>query len=91
LHEVVEDLTDHYERNSAHPWHVDDAPEPYVASQLKGIVGLELPIETLTGKWKLSQNRSADDIDGVIAALRAIGDEGSIELAREVAQARPER
>jgi transcriptional regulator len=43
----------------------------------------------LLGKWKLSQNRPADDIDGVIAGLRAIGDQGSLELAHAVEDARP--
>jgi transcriptional regulator len=60
-----------------------------VASQLKAIVGLELPIDVLVGKWKLSQNRPAEDIDGVIAGLRAIGDQGSLELAHAVEDARP--
>ncbi|HMD03055.1 MAG TPA: hypothetical protein VKG44_08855, partial [Candidatus Baltobacteraceae bacterium] len=63
----------------------------FVASQLKGIVGLEIPIETLVGKWKLSQNRPGEDIDGVVQALRAIGDEGSLELARQVESARTDR
>jgi len=91
LHEVVTALTDIHEAHSAHPWHVDDAPEPYVQSQLRGIVGIELPIETLVGKWKLSQNRSGADIDGVVDGLRAIGDEGSLELAAEVESARTDR
>jgi transcriptional regulator len=89
LRAFVTALTNLHESSSAHPWHIDDAPEPYVESQLKAIVGLELPIDTLIGKWKLSQNRPGDDIDGVIRALREIGDEGSLELAREVERARP--
>jgi len=89
LHALVTALTDLHEGRFAQPWRVDDAPEPYVASQLRAIVGLELPIDALFGKWKLSQNRRADDIDGVIAGLRAIGDEGSLELAHAVEDARP--
>jgi transcriptional regulator len=89
LHALVTALTNLHESRSAHPWHVDDAPEAFVASQLRAIVGLELPIETLLGKWKLSQNRPAADIDGVIAGLQAIGDEGSLELAHAVEDARP--
>jgi transcriptional regulator len=89
LHALVTALTNLHESRSAQPWRVDDAPETFVASQLKGIVGLELPIDALLGKWKLSQNRSAADIDGVIAGLLAIGDDGNIELARAVEDARP--
>ena len=88
---LVTALTNVHESRSAQPWHVDDAPEPFVASQLRAIVGLELPIEKLVGKWKLSQNRSEEDIDGVIAGLRALGDEGSFELAQAVQEARPPR
>jgi transcriptional regulator len=86
---LITALTNLHESRSAQPWHVDDAPEPFVASQLKAIVGLELPIDVLVGKWKLSQNRPAEDIDGVIAGLRAIGDQGSLELAHAVEDARP--
>jgi transcriptional regulator len=89
LYALVTALTNLHESRSAHPWHVDDAPEAFVASQLRAIVGLELPIDTLLGKWKLSQNRPAADIDGVIAGLQAIGDEGSLELAHAVDDARP--
>jgi transcriptional regulator len=91
LHAMVTSLTDLHEARNAHPWHVDDAPESFVESQLKGIVGIEIPIETLTGKWKLSQNRPGEDIDGVVRALRALSDEGSIELASEVESARTDR
>jgi transcriptional regulator len=55
------------------PWSVDDAPAEYIAGQLRAIVGLELLIDRLEAKSKLSQNRSAADIDGVIAGLEADG------------------
>ncbi len=51
-----------------------DAPSEYVDQQLKAIVGVEIEITRLEGKWKLSQNRDAADGDGVIAGLRASGD-----------------
>jgi len=91
LRALVTKLTNLHEARSERPWHVDDAPEEFVASQLRAIVGIELPIEKLVGKWKLSQNRPEDDIDGVIAGLRALGDEGSLELAQQVQDARPPR
>jgi transcriptional regulator len=48
---------------------VSDAPEDYIRTQLKGIVGLELPIRRLEGKWKVSQNRTEADRAGVIEGL----------------------
>jgi transcriptional regulator len=66
-------LTDQMEAGRAHPWAVSDAPREYVEGQLKAIVGLELIVERVEGKAKLSQNRSADDRDGVIAGLEATG------------------
>ena len=51
------------------PWAVGDAPPPFVAAQLKGIVGIEIPIETITGKFKASQNRPVADRVGVAEGL----------------------
>lgn len=65
----VERLTSIHESTSPEPWKVSDAPAGYVASMVKGIVGLELPLERLEGKWKMSQNRSEADRRGVIAGL----------------------
>jgi transcriptional regulator len=69
LHGLVSELTDRHEASRAQPWRVTDAPEPFVAGQLKGIVGVVLTVETLTGKRKLSQNRSAADQAGALAGL----------------------
>jgi transcriptional regulator len=54
-------------------WKVSDAPEEFIAQQVRTIVALEIPIDRLEGKWKMSQNRAAADIDGVIAGLGASG------------------
>ena len=78
LRRQVEDLTSHKEDARAAPWQVSDAPEPFVAAQLKGIVGLEIPIARIEGKWKVSQNRPAVDQAGVVAGLR--GDGGDAEI-----------
>lgn len=61
-------LVDTHEAGFEHPWRMD-LPEDYLDRMLRGIVGFELAIERLEGKHKLSQNRSADDRAGVIAAL----------------------
>ncbi len=69
LLEVVTRLTDLYERPRADPWAVSDAPERFIDAQLKGIVGLRLPIVRLEGKRKMSQNRTAEDRAGVATGL----------------------
>ncbi len=71
LLEVVTRLTGLHEGPRAEPWAVTDAPASFIQAQLKGIVGLRLPIERLEGKRKMSQNRSAADRAGVAAGLRA--------------------
>jgi transcriptional regulator len=68
--DAVTDLTNEHESNQANPWHVSDAPDDYVAAQLKAIVGVEMHIESVEGKAKLSQNRSEPDRQGVIKGLR---------------------
>ncbi len=60
-HAQVESLTNHFEEGFAEPWRLSDAPEDYVASMLKGIVGLEIAVTSIEGKAKLSQNRSLED------------------------------
>ncbi len=70
LHALVEELTDVHESSREAPWHVDDAPASYLRDQLKGIVGFEIPIASLEGKWKLNQNRPLADRLGVAAGLR---------------------
>ena len=69
LLEVVSRLTNLYERPRAAPWAVTDAPEPFIKAQLKGIVGLRLPIGRIEGKRKMSQNRNAADRAGVAKGL----------------------
>jgi transcriptional regulator len=84
LRRQVEDLTSHKEGARPAPWAVSDAPEPYVAAQLKGIVGIEIPIARIEGKWKVSQNRPAVDQAGVVTGLR--GDGGDAIMAALVAE-----
>ena len=63
-------LTEQHESSRAEPWAVTDAPATYVDKQLRAIVGLEVTIERVEGKAKLSQNRSEEDRAGVVAGLR---------------------
>ena len=69
LRSIVERLTRRHEAPRAEPWDVTDAPSDFVAAMLRGIVGVEMRLTRLVGKWKLSQNRSPEDRRGVVAGL----------------------
>jgi transcriptional regulator len=73
LRDIVTTLTQRHEGRRAQPWAVSDAPEDYIAAQLRGIIGFRLAIDRLEGKWKLSQNRNAADRRGVIEGLEGEG------------------
>jgi transcriptional regulator len=75
-------LTSAHEAHRAGPWAVEDAPEPFVATQVKAIVGIEIAIARIEGKWKASQNRPPADRQGVAAGLELQGDEASRAMAR---------
>jgi transcriptional regulator len=70
----VRRLTEQHERDRDPAWSVDDAPEAYVGGQLRAIVGVEVVIDRVEGKWKLSQNRSDADIAGAIEGLESSGE-----------------
>ena len=91
LRRLLNDLTERHERHLAAPWSIDDAPAPFVAGQIKGIVGLEIPIDRIDGKWKVSQNRPASDRAGVAAGLGE-GDDRARALAALVTErGKPDR
>ena len=71
VHALVGRLTAHHESPQSAPWAVSDAPEDFVQQMLRVIVGIEIPVDSLVGKWKISQNRSQADRQGVAAALQA--------------------
>ena len=73
LLDVVTRLTEREESRRAAPWAVSDAPADFVQGMLNGIIGFALPIARLQGKWKMSQNRPAEDQAGVVAGLQADG------------------
>ena len=83
LHALVSKLTDHFERLRPKPWSVADAPEDYVRAMLRAIVGFEIEITDLAGKFKASQNRSAEDRAGVRDSLGAAGVGELDELVRD--------
>jgi transcriptional regulator len=85
LRQQIDDLTRHNEATRPVVWNVSDAPDAFIAAQVKAIVGLEIPIARIEGKWKVSQNRPAADQAGVVAGLRGQGDRAEA-MANLVAQ-----
>jgi transcriptional regulator len=81
LRRMVEDLTTRHEQGRADPWHVSDAPADYVEKLLGAIVGIEIPVTRMLGKWKFSQNRSAADRQGVITGLERDGTAAQVDVA----------
>jgi transcriptional regulator len=84
LRQHVAALTAVHEAGRPEPWSVADAPAQYIDSLLRAIVGIEIPIAMLQGKWKVSQNRTTPDRLGVVAGLRESPVEGSERMARLV-------
>lgn len=91
VHALVTRLTDRHEAARRAPWKVADAPDEFVAQQLRAIVGIEIPIARIDGKWKVSQNRTPADRAGVEAGLREAGDAGAGQMADEVKARGPAR
>lgn len=90
LHGFVEKLTNRHEAGRREPWKVTDAPSDYIEKQLAAIIGLEIPITRLVGKWKVSQNRPAQDRDGVVEGLLQEGGRSAAAMANLVRQSRSE-
>ena len=88
--DVVGRLTDTYESNATGNWSMDDLPQDFIDSQIKGIVAFEMPIERVEGKFKLSQNRRPGDRAGVIRGLRQSGNAEAQDVARLMAQFNPD-
>lgn len=76
LQELVERLTDRHEAPRAAPWKISDAPASYITRMLEAIVGFEIRIEAIEGKFKQSQNRDARDRAGVAAGLARVATPG---------------
>jgi transcriptional regulator len=83
LRDLVQRLSDRHEaREPTPPWQMQDLPDAYVAAMLNGIVGVEIAVSRLDGKFKLSQNRPAADRPRIIAALERRNDADSRGVAR---------
>ena len=85
LAQQIRGVTTMMEGGAPEPWSVEDAPEDFIASQIKGIVGIEIALTALDGKWKTSQNRNEADRQGVVAGLSQLGDPAAEEMAVLVA------
>ena len=81
LMQHLDTLTDQHESAREHPWAMHDAPQDFLEALARAVIGVEIEITRLEGKWKMSQNRSSADIDGVIEGLST----SSSEVARAVA------
>lgn len=88
LLDAVTRLTDLYEKPRAEPWAVTDAPEKFLQAQLRGIVGIRIPIARIEGKRKMSQNRPEADRQGVVAGLNNSTSDSERQVAAMVAAAR---
>ena len=84
LRGALDELVDHHEGHREAPWHRSDAPERYISGQLRAIVGLELAVERVEAKAKLSQNRSDADRAGVVTGLMAEETPDAHAMARQV-------
>jgi transcriptional regulator len=84
-------LTDTHEATQAHPWAMHDAPREYLDAQMRGIVGVSVRIDALEGKYKLSQNRSHADIDGVVQGLSQLATPAATATAAEMVRRTPAR
>ncbi len=85
--QLVSDLTNAHESTQRLPWQVSDAPKDYIDKLLGAIVGIEIPINRLVGKWKVSQNRSDADRLGIAAGLQSKNTEASRAAADTVIKA----
>jgi len=81
---LVTHLTEIHESELEEQWKVSDAPQNYIEAELKSIVGFEMPITRIEGKWKMNQNRSVEDRKGVIRALSDQHAEAAESVANEM-------
>lgn len=87
VRELVTRLTQRHEATQTKPWAIIDAPADYIEAMLRAIVGIEIPLDSLRGKWKMSQNHPAINREGVSRGLRAQGTEQTQAVAAWVDQA----
>jgi len=78
---MLERITNKMESKVSESWKISDAPSDYIQKQLNGIIGIKVGVDSIEGKWKLSQNKSIEDRKGVIEGL---SEEGDTELTLEM-------
>ncbi len=83
---LITRLSDKHEATQSQPWSVNDAPKHYIDAMLRAIVGVEIRLTALTGKWKVSQNKKAGDRAGVVHALQQQGGDDKTAMAAQVAE-----
>ena len=89
LRDAVDELVEHHEAGRARPWRSTDAPGRFVEGQLRAVVGIEVSVERVEAKAKLSQNRSAADREGVVRGLRAEDSAGAAAVAEQMVRGLP--
>ena len=89
LSRQLETLVAHHEAGFADPWQISDAPPDYIDKMLSAIIGIEITITDLKGKWKISQNQPEANRAGVVAGLLQQGTTDALEMAELVAGLRP--
>ena len=89
LLDIVSRLSERHEAGRSLMWTVSDAPDGFIDTLLRAIVGVRIPLDSLVGKFKLSQNRPAADRDGVRQGLIADGGDERVALAERMAAAAP--
>jgi len=81
LKSLLQDLVEVNEASVGGNWKLEDQPDTYIEGLLRGIVGFEIPIDRIEGKFKMSQNRRPEDVEGVIHNLQARGSDMELEVA----------
>lgn len=84
LRHAVDDLVERHEAHRPEPWGTSDAPEKYIRGQLRAIVGIEISVERVEGKAKLSQNRSDEDREGVVRGLQQERSQDAARVAEQM-------
>lgn len=85
LRGLLQRLTDQHESKQLSPWKVSDAPENYLQKMLAAIIGIEIPLSRISGKWKVSQNRPEQDRRNIAAGLSEGVDQNKLAMAQLVA------
>jgi transcriptional regulator len=84
LRNQIEELTNIMETKRADRWQVSDAPSDFIENQIKAIIGIEIQVNEINSKWKMSQNKTREDVDGVIEGLSNTADKHSNPIVAQI-------